>query len=246
MSLTENSVNSSLNYLYQAIENLNYSIDYIDDLMIIKAEDGSNSSLIINITSGLAKSILNKDSFEYKGATGGGGGGAFYCFHDPLTDKITDTIYKIKLGITDPIGFLKNMTWDDLMDQDGIIKRILGGAFFLKLVDLSNQMWAIHQYTGKKFNFSSFYVYPIWEGRTFSSQKLVKDDNGNTRWEETRIFFPWKGDFYPFNKSKNKPDFYNAFIDVNNHRTYLSYNEAVEYWEKLVKDPSAGGGGTAF
>ncbi len=51
------------------MSNENFSICYLGDLIYILSEDGSNSVLIINKTSGIANVLSIDDEFAYKGAT---------------------------------------------------------------------------------------------------------------------------------------------------------------------------------
>ena len=60
---------NSLENVFLSMSNANFTICYLGDLIYILSEDGSNSALIINKTSGIANVLSIDDEFAYKGAT---------------------------------------------------------------------------------------------------------------------------------------------------------------------------------
>ncbi|MBF4469087.1 MAG: hypothetical protein ISP01_06750 [Methanobrevibacter arboriphilus] len=85
LSLAGIGTNSSLSNIIGAIDNLNFTMVRDGELMIISTEDGSNSSMIINTTSGLVKNLVEDDDFVYKGVISDA---IAYCFHDTLSDLL--------------------------------------------------------------------------------------------------------------------------------------------------------------
>ena len=66
-SYADNSTNS-LDNIYKSVENNNFSIVQMGEIFYIMSEDNTNSTIIINSTSGIAEVILIDDNFAYKGS----------------------------------------------------------------------------------------------------------------------------------------------------------------------------------
>lgn len=60
---------SSLENMLLSMSNANFTICYLDDLIYLLSEDGLNSTIIINKTSGIANILLIDNDFAYKGAS---------------------------------------------------------------------------------------------------------------------------------------------------------------------------------
>ncbi|KZX14561.1 hypothetical protein [Methanobrevibacter curvatus] len=119
LNLTGNPVNSAFDNIMNAMINYNFSIIREGDLVIILAEDGSNSLMVINTTSGLVKCFVVTDKFAYKGALSGLGFNiisnivnTFWCFHNQLTNNLINNINNLLNNIMSSL----NPVAEDLMD----------------------------------------------------------------------------------------------------------------------------------
>ena len=63
-----NNTTSSLDLIHNSIENNNYSVAQIGEMIYILTEDGSNAVIIINSTSGVSDVVMTEDNFTYKGS----------------------------------------------------------------------------------------------------------------------------------------------------------------------------------
>ena len=59
---------NSLDNLYESVENNKFNIAQIGEMFYILCEDGSNTTIVINSTSGISNVILIEDDFAYKGS----------------------------------------------------------------------------------------------------------------------------------------------------------------------------------
>jgi hypothetical protein len=107
LSLTGLTTNSSLNNVVNAIDNLKFTMVRDGELMIISTEDGSNSSMVINTTSGLVKNLVESDGFVYKGVISSG---VFWCFHNQLTNFFIN-------GLTNAWNSLMSPVLSDFWDM---------------------------------------------------------------------------------------------------------------------------------
>ena len=64
----ENMTNS-LDNIYNSVENNNFSIVQMGEMFFIISEDGSNSAIVINSTSGVSNVLLLDEEFAYKGSS---------------------------------------------------------------------------------------------------------------------------------------------------------------------------------
>ena len=60
---------NSLDLILKSVSNNNFSMVQMGEMFYILSDDGSNSTVIINSTSGIAEVIMYGDNFVYKGAT---------------------------------------------------------------------------------------------------------------------------------------------------------------------------------
>ena len=94
----ENMTNS-LDNIYNSVENNNFSIVQMGEMFYIISEDGSNSTIVINSTSGVSNVLLLDEEFAYKGTA--------------LTTKndccsMSSVPYDILGGISDAINKINN------------------------------------------------------------------------------------------------------------------------------------------
>ncbi|WP_225370326.1 hypothetical protein [Methanobrevibacter arboriphilus] len=109
LSLTGIQTSSSLNNIFNAISNFNFTILHDGELMIISTEDGSNSSMVINTTSGLVKNLIEDDGFVYKGVISDE---IAYCFHDTITNLFINGLTNAWNTLTSPFSPIFNDFWD--------------------------------------------------------------------------------------------------------------------------------------
>lgn len=65
----QDNVTNSLDNIYESVENNNFSIAQIGEMFYILTENGKNSVIAINSTSGISNVLLIDDDFAYKGSS---------------------------------------------------------------------------------------------------------------------------------------------------------------------------------
>jgi hypothetical protein len=98
-------VNSSIELLVNAINNnqaFTITYDVNTNSIIIMLENSTRLSLVIDFNTGLIKSILQDESFEYKGATSANLNN--YCYHNGLTNNLDVNLENLFRFLEDNAG----------------------------------------------------------------------------------------------------------------------------------------------